>query len=193
MADVDAVRAMVAGIVERHGRLDAAVANAAISHFGPFLDEEPSDVEPVFAVNLWGTYFTAQAAARAMVEGGVGGRIVLITSVAGVQAIKGLSAYGATKSGLQMLARTLALELGPHGITVNAVGPGATLTDRTRLETPDYEGAWGSVVPAGRVGDVHDVAAAVLFLCSPEAGYVTGQTLMVDGGWTATSPVPPAY
>ena len=142
-------------------------------------------------MNLRGGYFTAQAAARAMVAGGSGGRIVFTTSVAGVQAIRGLGAYGATKAGLQMLARTLAVELGPHGITVNAVGPGATLTDRTREETPDYEGAWSAVVPTGRVGQVDDVAAAVLFLASAEARHVTGQTLMVDGGWTVTSPTPP--
>ena len=73
------------------------------------------------------------------------------------------------------------------------LGPGATLTDRTREETPDYEGAWSAVVPTGRVGQVGDVAAAVLFLCSAEAGHVTGQTLMVDGGWTATSPAPATY
>ena len=128
-----------------------------------------------------------------MVAGGAGGRIVLITSVAGVQAIRGLSAYGATKAGLQMLARTLALELGPHGITVNAVGPGR---DAHRPHPPGdarLRGRLGQRGPGRRVGTVDDVAAAVLFLCSAEAGHVTGQTLMVDGGWTATSPVPPGY
>ena len=193
VTDVSAVRGMVEAIVERHHRLDVAVVNAGVSHFGLFLDEEPGDIEPVFAVNLRGGYFTAQAAARAMVAGGSDGRIVFTTSVAGVQAIRGLGAYGASKAGLQMLARTVAVELGSHGITVNAVGPGATLTDRTRDETPDYEAAWSAVVPTGRVGQVDDVVAAVLFLASAEARHITGQTLMVDGGWTATSPTPPTY
>ena len=95
VTDVSAVRGMVEAIVERHHRLDVAVVNAGVSHFGPFLDEEPGDIEPVFAVNLRGGYFTAQAAARAMVAGGSDGRIVFTTSVAGVQAIRGLGAYGA--------------------------------------------------------------------------------------------------
>ena len=193
VTDVDAVRTLVADVVERHGRLDVVVANAAVSHFGPFLAEAPDLVARVLAVNLFGAYFTAQAGARAMVAGGRGGRIVFITSVAGVQAINGLSAYGATKAGLRMLARTLALELGPYAITVNAVGPGATLTERTMAETDDYEGSWGAVIPGGRVAQVGDVAAAVLFLASAEAAHVTGQTLMVDGGWSSTGPVPPGY
>lgn len=193
VADVAAVRAMVADVVRRHGRLDVAVANAGISHFGPFLDAEPEDVDRVLGVNLRGSFFTAQAAARAMVHAGTRGRIVLLTSVAGVLAIRGLSAYGTTKAGLRMMARALALELGPHGITVNAVGPGATLTERTLHETADYRRDWSAVTPDAEVADVRDVAAAVLYLASPEAAHVTGHTLMVDGGWTVTGHVPPGY
>lgn len=193
VSDVAAVRALVDSTVARFGHVDVVVANAGLSHFGPFLDEEPADVDRVLAVNLRGTYFTAQAAARAMVAGRRPGRIVLVTSVAGVQAIRGLSTYGATKAGLRMLARSLSLELGAYGITVNAVGPGATLTERTMQETVDYEGQWSSVAPIGRIAAVEDVASAVLFLASPEARHVTGQTLMVDGGWSATGPVPPGY
>ncbi len=193
VADVTAVRAMVDAVLERQGRLDVVVANAGISHFGPFLTYEPEEFDQVVGVNLRGTFFTAQAAARAMVSLGRPGRIVLVTSVAGVQAIRGLSAYGTTKAGLRMMARALALELGPHGITVNAVGPGATLTERTVHETADYVGDWSAVTPDGHVAQVADIAAAVLYLASPAAAHVTGQTLMVDGGWTVTGPVPPGY
>ena len=193
VADVSAMRAVVDLAIERFGRLDVLVANAGLSRFGAFLDEEPDSVDRVLAVNLRGSYFTAQAAARAMVAAGRGGRVVFLSSVVGVQAMAGLAAYGMTKAGLRMLARSLALELGPHGITVNAVAPGATLTARTQQETADYPGVWAEVTPSGRVSTPADVAAAVFFLATPAAGQITGQTIVVDGGWTATSPVPNVY
>ncbi len=193
IADVTAVRAMVEQVVDRHGRLDVAVANAGITRFGAFLDYEPDDFDRVVAVNLRGTYFTAQAAARAMVAAGTGGRILLLGSVAGVRTINGLSVYGATKAAIGHLAAVLALELGGHGITVNAVAPGATLTERTALERPDYAEAWASVAPDRRTGSVDDVAAVALFLAGDAAGHVTGQTVVVDGGWTTTGHVPDGY
>jgi 3-oxoacyl-[acyl-carrier protein] reductase len=193
VADVPAVRDLVAGIVARHGRLDVVVANAGITEFGSFLDYEPAAFERVTAVNLRGSFFTAQAAARAMVHGGHAGRIVLVSSVNGVVAMNGLSAYGATKAALLQLARALALELGPHGITVNAVAPGATVTERTVLERPAYERDWAAVTPARRTASVDDVAAAVLFLAGDGAAHVNGQTLVVDGGWTVAGHAPDGY
>lgn len=193
VADVPNVRATVADLVTRFGRLDICVANAGISLFHGFLDYEPHMFDRVMGVNLRGSFFTAQAAARVMIERKTGGRIVLMSSVAGIQAISGLSAYGISKAGLQMLARSLAFDLGPHQITVNAVCPGATVTERTRLETTNYEQDWASVISTQRACTVEDIAAAVLFLASPEARQITGQSLLVDGGWTLRSPVPPGY
>jgi 3-oxoacyl-[acyl-carrier protein] reductase len=144
-------------------------------------------------VNLRGSYFTVQAAARIMVAAGTPGRIVLMSSVTGVQAFRGLGTYGISKAGIRMMARSLALELGSHGITVNAIAPGATITERTLQETPNYEQDWASVTPTNRTAHVEDIAAAVSFLCSPEARHITGQTLMLDGGWTTISPLPPQY
>jgi 3-oxoacyl-[acyl-carrier protein] reductase len=193
VADVAAMRALVDGVVAAVGPVDVVVANAGLSRFGAFLEEEPETLDRVLAVNLRGSYFTAQAACRTMVAAGRGGRVVFVSSVVGVQAMAGLAAYGMTKAGLRMLARSLALELGPHGITVNAVAPGATVTERTVQEAKDYPGAWAAVTPSGRAATPADVAAAVAFLCSPAAAQITGQTLVVDGGWTATSPVPAVY
>lgn len=193
IADVTAMRGLVAQVIAELGGLHICVANAGITRFAPFLDAEPEPFDQLLAVNLRGTYFTAQAAARAMVARGDGGRIVLLASVTGLRAIPGLSAYGVTKAGIMAMARSLAAELGPHGITVNAIAPGATVTERTLAETPNYAADWGAVTPTGRAGQTADVAAAVCFLASPEAAQITGQTLVVDGGWALASPVPPGY
>jgi 3-oxoacyl-[acyl-carrier protein] reductase len=193
VGDVSLIRDTVRDLVVRFGRLDVCVANAGITLFGAFLAYEPDTFDRVMGVNLRGTFFTAQAAARAMIEQGAAGRIVLMSSVTGHQAIAGLSAYGISKAGLRMMAKSLALELGAFNITVNAISPGATITERTLQETANYERDWAGVIPTTRAGTVGDVTAAVLFLCSPEARQVTGQTLAVDGGWTLYSPVPPGY
>jgi len=116
-----------------------------------------------------------------------------MSSVTGIQAHLNLGCYGITKAGIRMMAKTIALEVGRYGITVNAISPGATLTERTLHDDPDYESNWASVTPTGRVGYVEDVVAAALYLASPEARHVTGQTLVVDGGWTLQSPLPPEH
>ncbi len=113
-----------------------------------------------------------------------------MSSVTGVQAHRNLSAYGMTKAALRLMAKALALELGPYQITVNAIGAGATITERTLSDDPDYERNWNSVAPNGRTGYVEDIANTALFLASSEARHITGDTIMVDGGWTVYSPVP---
>jgi glucose 1-dehydrogenase len=193
VADVPATRTMIREIAERFGRLDIAVANAGITLGGRFLDYEPQDFDRLLSVNLRGSYFTAQAAARVMLEKATGGRIILMSSVTGVQAFRGLGTYGISKAGIRMMARSLALELGSYDITVNAIAPGATITERTLQEAPDYEARWAAVTPTNRTAHVSDIAAAVLFLSSAGARHITGQTIMVDGGWTTTSPLPSEY
>lgn len=189
IADVARVRAMIDQTVATFGRLDIAVANAGITRYGDFFDYEPEALDRLLGVNLRGTFFTVQAAARHMrVQGG--GRVVLTSSVTGHQAVPYLSAYGMTKAALEMLARNLVLELSPHHITINAVAPGATLTPRNLADDPDYVANWSAVVPLGSVAEPDDIANAVAFLCSDAARHITGQTLVVDGGWTAISPTP---
>jgi 3-oxoacyl-[acyl-carrier protein] reductase len=112
-----------------------------------------------------------------------------MSSVTGHQAHKNLAAYGMTKAALEMLAKNLVIELSPYKITVNTVAPGATLTERTQ-EDVEYNNTWSRITPMGRPATVQDVASAVLFLVSPMASHITGQNLVVDGGWTAVSVSP---
>jgi 3-oxoacyl-[acyl-carrier protein] reductase len=112
-----------------------------------------------------------------------------MSSVTGHQAHKNLAAYGMSKAALEMLAKTLVVELSPYQITVNAIAPGATATERT-LSDPDYTKTWSRITPIGKPASTMDIAHAALFLVSPQAGHVTGQALVIDGGWTSVSPSP---
>jgi len=185
---VTETRAMVARAVREFGRLDIFVANAGLTMWAPFLEYTEAAWDTVMNLNLKGSFFGAQAAARQMIQQGSPGSIVFSSSVAGMQAIQYLSAYGVSKAGLCQMARCLALELGPHRISVNALGIGPTLNARNLNDDPDYDAHWGSVSPAGRAARPEDVARALLYLV--ENPYVTGITLVVDGGWTIHSPIP---
>lgn len=188
--DVPTVQQMIAHAVARFGRLDIAVANAGLTVWGSIFDYTPQMFEQLVTVNLRGSYFLTQAAARQMRQQGQGGRILLMSSVTAHQAIRFLSGYAMTKAALEMLARNLVLELSPYGITINCVAPGATITPRNLADDPDYETVWGKVTPRGRPAATMDIAAAALFLLSPAAAHITGQSLVVDGGWTCVSETP---
>ena len=190
VADVTVVRALVEQAVAQFGQLNICVCNAGLTSWGDFFDYKPADFERVLGVNLRGSYFLAQAAARQFRVQGKGGRIVLMSSVTGHRAVPYLSAYGMTKAALEMLARNLVLELSPHGITINCVAPGAVITPRNLNDDPDYEARWGNLIPIGEAIQPEDIANAVLFLAAPESARITGQAIVVDGGWTSTSPIP---
>jgi NAD(P)-dependent dehydrogenase (short-subunit alcohol dehydrogenase family) len=190
-------RKLVARAVEAYGRLDIFAANAGLTLWRPFLEADEAMWDTVVDLNLKGSYFGAQAAAQQMIaqrasapDTPYGGRIVFSSSVTGVQALPNLSVYGVTKAALRHMAKALAMELAREGITVNAIGIGATVNERNLGDDPDYAQHWGRLIPTGRVGRPADVAAALLYLVSPEASMVTGHTLMIDGGWAATSPLP---
>lgn len=193
VANVEAVRHAIADVDARFGRLDAVVANAGVTNFGSFLEYTPEAFDRITGVNLRGTYFTAQAGAKAMIARDIPGRIILLSSVTGIQAFLNLGAYGATKAGILLMARALALELGQYGITVNAIAPGLTRTERTLADDPHMDDHWPDVTMTHRITEPEDIAAAVLFLCSAEARQITGQTLVVDGGWTIRSPIPEGH
>jgi len=189
VSDVETTRGLVEEAVGAFGRLDVAVANAGITLHCDFLDYRPEDFDRLLAVNLRGSFFLAQAAARRFRQQGTPGRILFLSSVTGHMAIRQMAPYGMTKSALEALARNLSLEMAPHGITVNAVAPGATVTPRT-VSDPGWEDAWAQATPNGRVATAADVAVTALFLLSDAASHVTGQSLVVDGGWTAMGAVP---
>jgi NAD(P)-dependent dehydrogenase (short-subunit alcohol dehydrogenase family) len=177
--------AVTSRVLDCWSRLDILVNNAGVSGESPFLDMDEAEWDRVLDFNLKGAFLCAQAAARAMVRAGQGGKIVNVTSVNAEVAGPGLAHYCASKGGLRMLTRVMALELAPHKINVNAVAPGIVDTPLTRgsLADPDRRRALLAHVPWGRVGQPEDVAHAVLFLASPEADFITGATLLVDGGW----------
>ena len=125
-----------------------------------------------------------------MVEQGSGGRLLLTTSVTGVRAIDGLSAYAMTRAAVEALARNLALELGPHGITANALVVGPIVNARNLADDPDYAQRWGAILPVGRAGEPSDVGALSVFLASDASAFITGASIPVDGGWIMSGHVP---
>jgi len=187
---LDVIDGMVDEAMRCFGKLTITVANAGITLFGDFFEYPAENLKKVLEVNLIGSFLLTQAAARQMRLQKSGGRILLMSSVVGHQAHQFLGAYAMTKAGLEMLAKNLVLELSPYGITINTVAPGATLTERTLAEDPAYPKIWSAITPMGRPAICEDIANAALFLLSPFSGHITGQSLVVDGGWTSVSPLP---
>jgi 3-oxoacyl-[acyl-carrier protein] reductase len=181
---------MVNTAVQEFGRLDLAIANAGITTFGRFLDYELESFQRLMEVNIQGSFFLAHAAAKQIIKQKSSGRILFMSSVTGHQAHPNLTAYGMTKAALEMLAKNLGVELAKDKITVNAVAPGATITERTVHSDPKYIEEWKSLTPTGVVSTAQDIANAALFLLSDESAQITGQSIIVDGGWTAVSPPP---
>jgi len=177
-----AVRSCVAAL----GRLDIAVANAGIGRVGSVLDMTLKDWQDQVDVNLTGVFLTVQAAARQMVEQGSGGRIVCMASLAAVSAGATTWGYSATKAGVAMMVRGWAQELGPHGITVNAIGPGIIETPLASLLTGEEGGEIRRNIerrtPVGRVGQPSDIGGLASFLCGPDGSFMTGSYLLMDGG-----------
>lgn len=184
------VERLVAEVVRGLGHLDVLANNAGILSYGPFVDMAEETFDRVLAVNLKGQFLVAQAAARQMIKQGKGGRILNVASIASGQVgvgFPGIAHYTASKGGVIALTESIALELAPHGITANAIAPGAIETDMAKasLATPEGKAAFLKRIPLGRIGQPADIGAMAAFLASDEAGYCTGATFYVDGGWLA--------
>lgn len=186
LADPATARGLVRQGLDALGPIGVVVCNAGMVQRKPFLDITDADWDRIHAVNLHGPFAVAQEAARHMVARGQGGRIVMISSTNQAHASPNLAHYVASKGGVMMLARAMALELAAHAITVNLVAPGTIETDinRALLADPDFRREKLAGVPLRRAGTPQDVADAVAYLASAEAAYVTGATITVDGGLT---------
>ena len=201
-SNIDIIDQLIESAYGNFGRVDLAIANAGITTFGNFLDYPVDQFQQLVDLNLRGTFYLAQRAARQIInqdnkqhtlktntQARTGGRILLMSSVTGVQYHPDLAAYAMSKAAIRMLAKSLGAELGKHNITVNAIAPGATMTERT-MEDADYETVWSGLTPTGRVSTTTDISNTAQFLLSDEAAQITGQTIIVDGGWTNVSPPP---
>jgi 3-oxoacyl-[acyl-carrier protein] reductase len=181
VTDASAVDATVKGVVERHGRLDILVNNAGITRDQLLLRMKRDDWDAVLATNLTAAFTCAQAVLKPMIKQR-GGRIISIGSVVGQMGNAGQANYAASKAGLIGFSQSLAREVASRGITVNVVTPGFVDTDMTQGLSEKMQGDWTSLIPLARLGSPADIAAAVCFLASDEASYITGHVLAVNGG-----------
>jgi NAD(P)-dependent dehydrogenase (short-subunit alcohol dehydrogenase family) len=187
VTNLEQVTSAVDRVVEHFGRLDLLVNNAGIGPQNPAEEVRIEDFDRTVAVNLKGTFFASQAAGRVMIRQGHG-RIVNLSSQAGFVALPGEAVYCMTKAGIAHLTKCLAIEWGAHGITVNAVAPTFIATPGTEaaLDDPRFRAdVEERIAGLHRIGRPVDVAGAVVFLASPAASLITGETIMIDGGWTA--------
>lgn len=181
VTDAEALGAVPGGIVERHGRLDVLVSNAGITRDRLLMRMKRDDWDAVLATNLTATFVLAQAAMRPMLKQRAG-RIIAVSSVVGQMGNAGQTNYAASKAGLVGFVKALAREVASRSITVNAIAPGMIETDMTGAVTEKAQVDWAAQIPLGRLGSVDEVAAAVCFLASDEAAYITGHVLAVNGG-----------
>lgn len=184
VGDGEQVNALVSRAVAAYGRLDCAVANAAIVIAKDFLDLDEEDFDKVIRVNLKGAFLTGQAAARQMVKQGGGGTIINMSSVNAVVAIPQIAPYVTAKGGINQLTKVEALALADHGIRANAIGPGSIATEMVRQvnNDPEKRRALMSRTPMGRLGEPEEIARIAVFLASDDSSYVTGQCIYADGG-----------
>lgn len=184
VSDSQQVQAMVERVLQEWGTIDILVNNAAICPFKPFMEISEELWDQVLDTNLKGYFLCSQAVARVMIEKGVRGRIIAVSSISSEFGGSQQAHYCASKAGINLLIKSMAIALGPYGITCNAVLPGTVETDinRAQLADPEVRAYWSQRAPLGRIGTPEDIAGPVVFFASEDAGWCTGAMLVVDGG-----------
>ena len=184
VSDSTLVQATIDAVVDRWGRIDILVNNAAICPFEDFLEMSEALWDQVLDVNLKGYFLCSQAVARVMIEQGIKGRIIAVSSISAEFGGSQQAHYCASKAGINLLVKSMAISLGPHGITCNAILPGTVETDinREALSDPEVRDYWLKRGPIGGLGKPKDIAGPVLFFASDDSAWCTGSMLVVDGG-----------
>ncbi len=182
LSDMKEVERLI-GWAGEQGPIDCYVNNAAFTAYKKPTETSPETMAALFHTNYRASIMLAQAVAAQMREHEIPGSIVFITSINALSPLPGQAAYSSTKAALESMMKSLASELAPFGVRVNSVAPGAVLTDMNPHFTPEKIAEFSPKIPLGRIGDPEDIGGAAVFLCSPAAGYITGSTIVVDGGY----------
>lgn len=186
-ADTAIRKQLVDECYHHFGKIDYLVANAGKTLFAPFLETTEAVFNQLMDVNLKATFFLVQEAVNQSLSHKIPLQsILLLSSVTGIQAHANLTAYGMTKAAIALMARNLVAELAPMGIRINAISPGATITDRTNFE--EFTNTWSQITPLGKPASAEEISSVASFIL--KATHITGQNIVVDGGWTAISPPP---
>nr|WP_258311564.1 glucose 1-dehydrogenase [Terrilactibacillus laevilacticus] len=187
ISDISNIEKAIDHIISEFGHIDILVNNAGTEIAKDFVDVRPEEYDAIMSVNMKGAYFLSQAISKHMILK-KRGKIINIASLGSYIGLSGSSVYCASKGAILQFTKTLSIELSPHNIQVNAIAPGYFLTDMTRpfFEDKDHRKWIEERIPIGRVGTAQDLAGTVIFLASPASNYITGQTVIVDGGWLAS-------
>jgi NAD(P)-dependent dehydrogenase (short-subunit alcohol dehydrogenase family) len=185
-----ATRAMVDDVAAAYGRVDILVNNAGVNAPAPFLQIRPADFARILEVNVAGVFHASQAAAKLMIAREAGGCILNVSSLVALRPFWGGAHYNASKAAVSALTQSMAMELGPHGIRVNEICPASVETDMSRpaFQDPAKRAHRLATIPLGRIGQPQDVVGAVVFLCSEEASWITGASIVTDGGLSVVPP-----
>jgi len=187
VSDLDQINRLYDKTLEKFGEINIVVNNAGIAVFQPFIEVEPETVRKIWNVNLFGTFFSGQRAAKEMIRQGKGGKIINMSSISEEVGTADLTQYAMTKGGIKIMTKCMALELAQYGINVNAIGAGVIDTDISMEEfsKPGMREETVKRIPWGRMGEPEDLAGTAVFLAHEDSDYVTGTTVYVDGGLLA--------